>query len=291
MSPARSARATRANCRHSRRGSIRAAARRPGAGAGSGSRSAVRVGRESPHSLSNRPNQSRGAARRAWPAARGSSARARLVGEIAGGMQPAPRAARSARAPADLAGRRRDDLDRIRHRARGAAALGGHRRAARRASVGGQGASPACSPMRTGQARVADAAMLVPGAAPSHGHVESSAARRDRPGHAAPAELHADLVHRDDARRLRRSRRRPAEAARGGDAQHGVTIEKILMTHGHIDHCGGAGEFAEELGVPIEGPHEADRFWIAPARGGRPQIWRARRAVRARPLAGRWRHR
>jgi hydroxyacylglutathione hydrolase len=45
--------------------------------------------------------------------------------------------------------------------------------------------------------------------------------------------------------------------------QHGVTIEKILVTHGHIDHCGGAGEFAKELGVPLEGPHEADRFWIA----------------------------
>jgi hydroxyacylglutathione hydrolase len=46
-------------------------------------------------------------------------------------------------------------------------------------------------------------------------------------------------------------------------AQQGVTIEKILITHGHIDHCGQAGMLAEELGVPIEGPHEADRFWIA----------------------------
>lgn len=41
-----------------------------------------------------------------------------------------------------------------------------------------------------------------------------------------------------------------------------VTVEKILLTHGHIDHCGLAGAFAEQLGVPIEGPHEADRFWI-----------------------------
>ena len=46
-------------------------------------------------------------------------------------------------------------------------------------------------------------------------------------------------------------------------AQHGVTIEKILVTHGHIDHCGSAKILADELGVPIEGPHEADRFWIA----------------------------
>jgi hydroxyacylglutathione hydrolase len=49
---------------------------------------------------------------------------------------------------------------------------------------------------------------------------------------------------------------------RAAMAQGGVTIEKILLTHGHIDHCGSAGIFAEELGVPIEGPHEADRFWI-----------------------------
>jgi glyoxylase-like metal-dependent hydrolase (beta-lactamase superfamily II) len=45
--------------------------------------------------------------------------------------------------------------------------------------------------------------------------------------------------------------------------QQGVTIEKILLTHGHIDHCGGAGILANELGVEIEGPEEADRFWIA----------------------------
>jgi glyoxylase-like metal-dependent hydrolase (beta-lactamase superfamily II) len=46
-------------------------------------------------------------------------------------------------------------------------------------------------------------------------------------------------------------------------AQAGVEIEKILLTHGHIDHCGSAGILAEELGVPIEGPHEDDIFWIA----------------------------
>ena len=45
--------------------------------------------------------------------------------------------------------------------------------------------------------------------------------------------------------------------------QHGVTVEKILLTHGHVDHCGQAGVLAEQIGVPIEGPHEADRFWIA----------------------------
>ncbi|MFC4294740.1 MBL fold metallo-hydrolase [Novosphingobium tardum] len=43
----------------------------------------------------------------------------------------------------------------------------------------------------------------------------------------------------------------------------GVTLEKILVTHGHLDHCGQAGVLAKELGLPIEGPQEADRFWIS----------------------------
>jgi hydroxyacylglutathione hydrolase len=46
-------------------------------------------------------------------------------------------------------------------------------------------------------------------------------------------------------------------------SQHDVTIEKILLTHGHIDHCGSAGILAAELGVPIEGPHCDDIFWIS----------------------------
>mgnify|MGYP001947646212 FL=1 len=48
-----------------------------------------------------------------------------------------------------------------------------------------------------------------------------------------------------------------------GVAKASVTLEKILITHGHLDHCGQAGMLAEELGIPIEGPHEDDRFWIA----------------------------
>jgi glyoxylase-like metal-dependent hydrolase (beta-lactamase superfamily II) len=44
--------------------------------------------------------------------------------------------------------------------------------------------------------------------------------------------------------------------------QQGVTIEKIILTHGHIDHCGSAKPLAERLGVPIEGPHFDDTFWL-----------------------------
>ena len=49
---------------------------------------------------------------------------------------------------------------------------------------------------------------------------------------------------------------------KGALERTGVTLEKILVTHGHMDHCGQAGVLARDMGVPIEGPHEDDRFWI-----------------------------
>jgi hydroxyacylglutathione hydrolase len=42
-----------------------------------------------------------------------------------------------------------------------------------------------------------------------------------------------------------------------------VTPEKILLTHGHIDHAGGAAELAEALSIPIEGPDERDGFLMS----------------------------
>ena len=44
--------------------------------------------------------------------------------------------------------------------------------------------------------------------------------------------------------------------------QLGGTLEKILVTHGHTDHAGGVSLLAKRFGVPIEGPHPEDRFWI-----------------------------
>jgi glyoxylase-like metal-dependent hydrolase (beta-lactamase superfamily II) len=38
-----------------------------------------------------------------------------------------------------------------------------------------------------------------------------------------------------------------------------VKVEAIWLTHGHIDHAGGAMELKDRLGVEIIGPHEADR--------------------------------
>ena len=42
----------------------------------------------------------------------------------------------------------------------------------------------------------------------------------------------------------------------------GIRIEKILLTHGHIDHAGGADELRARLGVKIEGPHVADKVLL-----------------------------
>jgi hydroxyacylglutathione hydrolase len=64
-----------------------------------------------------------------------------------------------------------------------------------------------------------------------------------------------------------------------------VEPEKILLTHGHFDHAGGAAELAEALSIPIEGPDERDaflladlessgaRFGITDARNVKPDRW------------------
>ena len=42
----------------------------------------------------------------------------------------------------------------------------------------------------------------------------------------------------------------------------GLKLEQIWVTHGHLDHCSGAADLAEQLGLPIIGPHRGDQFWI-----------------------------
>jgi hydroxyacylglutathione hydrolase len=42
----------------------------------------------------------------------------------------------------------------------------------------------------------------------------------------------------------------------------GLTLEKIWITHGHMDHAGGTAALKDATGCPIEGPHPDDQFWI-----------------------------
>lgn len=70
-------------------------------------------------------------------------------------------------------------------------------------------------------------------------------------------------------------------------ARAGVTVTKILLTHGHLDHVGGTAELAHKFQLPIEGPHRDDSFWIdqlpmqaqmmgfAPVPGFQPDRWLA----------------
>ncbi|WP_177417947.1 MBL fold metallo-hydrolase [endosymbiont of Lamellibrachia barhami] len=43
---------------------------------------------------------------------------------------------------------------------------------------------------------------------------------------------------------------------------HQLKPQLILITHGHIDHAGGAAALARKLDIPIEGPQQDDRFWL-----------------------------
>jgi glyoxylase-like metal-dependent hydrolase (beta-lactamase superfamily II) len=65
----------------------------------------------------------------------------------------------------------------------------------------------------------------------------------------------------------------------------GVKLEKLLLTHAHLDHVGGTLELARKLNLPIHGPQEEDAFWLdllpdqarmfgfPPAEAFRPDHW------------------
>lgn len=44
--------------------------------------------------------------------------------------------------------------------------------------------------------------------------------------------------------------------------ERGLKLIKLLLTHGHLDHVGAASEIASRLGIPIEGPHRGDDYWL-----------------------------
>jgi len=53
-----------------------------------------------------------------------------------------------------------------------------------------------------------------------------------------------------------------------GIERGGFSVDRILLTHGHLDHAGGAAELKGALEamqgsvVPVEGPHRADAFLL-----------------------------
>lgn len=65
----------------------------------------------------------------------------------------------------------------------------------------------------------------------------------------------------------------------------GIKLTKLILTHGHMDHAGGAADIAEKLNLPIIGPHKEDKFWLdqieehaaaynmAGLRGCEPDTW------------------
>jgi hydroxyacylglutathione hydrolase len=68
-------------------------------------------------------------------------------------------------------------------------------------------------------------------------------------------------------------------------ADHGVNLTKILVTHGHLDHAGAVADLQDKFGLPVEGPHIDDKFWIdqiaeqclmfdfPPSRSFTPDLW------------------
>jgi len=44
--------------------------------------------------------------------------------------------------------------------------------------------------------------------------------------------------------------------------KHQINVTQILLTHGHLDHAGGAEDLKRKLSIPIIGPHKADDFWL-----------------------------
>ena len=55
--------------------------------------------------------------------------------------------------------------------------------------------------------------------------------------------------------------------------KNGVTLEKILVTHGHLDHCGAAKTLATQLGIPIEGPHKDDAWLLEQLAKDQTRMW------------------
>ncbi len=78
-----------------------------------------------------------------------------------------------------------------------------------------------------------------------------------------PLQQNCSLIWNEDTKRA-------ALVDPGGDADRlmdalnhfGVTLTRMWLTHGHLDHAGAAAELRERTGVAVEGPHKDDQFWL-----------------------------
>lgn len=78
-----------------------------------------------------------------------------------------------------------------------------------------------------------------------------------------PLQQNCSLIWNEDTKRA-------ALVDPGGDADRlmdalnhfGLTLTRMWLTHGHLDHAGAAAELRERTGVPVEGPHKEDQFWL-----------------------------
>lgn len=78
-----------------------------------------------------------------------------------------------------------------------------------------------------------------------------------------PLQQNCSLIFRPDTKHA-------AFVDPGGDADvlldalkhFGLTLTRIWLTHGHVDHAGAAAELRERTGVKVEGPHIEDQFWL-----------------------------
>src|SRR5262245_23476322 len=53
-----------------------------------------------------------------------------------------------------------------------------------------------------------------------------------------------------------------ADKLMGALDHFGLTLKRMWLTHGHLDHAGAAAELRERTGVAVEGPHPDDQFWL-----------------------------
>ena len=109
----------------------------------------------------------------------------------------------------------------------------------------------------------AERASLYEAHSPRFEFFHAAAESHRRPGHAVRSRTARSSPARRPTAPRSSIRAATSRASARRSIELKVTPEKILLTHGHIDHAGGAAELAEALSIPIEGPDERDAFLLS----------------------------